>query len=370
MALPLTIRQVLSQSDVFTVDDAVIEALPHGVEVLSIEHFGKNAWTITGKIIGVDGDATERHFFIKVAHGQAGRIMLRGEHESSQLIYEKQPDFIPKPIAFGKYHVAEPEIYFYLSGFVNMDVTTKPDPAKFTAKLAEMHKLNQSPTGKFGFHVATCDGITPHAVDWEESWAVFYRNMLLRVAGLDLQRNGPWPKFERALHQVAFKVIPLLLEPLQADGGTLKPCLIHGDLWDGNAGINSKTKELLLFDASSYYAHNEMELGHWRCEFSSVFRLQEYKDRYLEKYPAAEPVDQFDDRNRLYSLKGAINYSSGHPDSALRDSAYNNMCYLCEKYAPIEGIDRYNPQLDPSITGATIVPHAEEECFEYIKLDT
>ena len=36
------------------------------------------------------------------------------------------------------------------------------------------------------------------------------------------------------------------------------------------------------------------------------------------------------------------------------------MCYLCEKYAPIDGIDKYNPQIDPSITGACIVPHLAE----------
>lgn len=41
-------------------------------------------------------------------------------------------------------------------------------------------------------------------------------------------------------------------------------------------------------------------------------------------------------------------------------SAYNDMCYLCEKYAPIEGIDKYNPMFDPSITGAVITPHVPE----------
>lgn len=40
--------------------------------------------------------------------------------------------------------------------------------------------------------------------------------------------------------------------------------------------------------------------------------------------------------------------------------AYNNMCYLCEKYAPIDGIDKYDPMIDPSITGARIVPHLAE----------
>lgn len=83
-------------------------------------------------------------------------------------------------------------------------------------------------------------------------------------------------------------------------------------------GVNRETGNSLLFDAGSYFAHNEMELGHWRCEFSSVFGSELYTRHYLLNYPAAEPANEFDDRNRLYSLKGAINYSAGHPGSSLR----------------------------------------------------
>lgn len=83
-------------------------------------------------------------------------------------------------------------------------------------------------------------------------------------------------------------------------------------------GIRMDTGESILFDVGSYYAHNEMELGHWRCEFSSVFRSEAYIRAYLRNFPAAEPADEFDDRNRLYSLKGAINYSAGHPGSVVR----------------------------------------------------
>lgn len=32
--------------------------------------------------------------------------------------------------------------------------------------------------------------------------------------------------------------------------------------------------------------------------------------------------------------------------------AYNNMCYLIHKYAPIEGVDQYDPRSDPFVTGA------------------
>ncbi|KAK6833359.1 Fructosamine kinase-domain-containing protein [Apiospora arundinis] len=283
--------------------------------------------------------------------------MLRGEYESSKIVYGVMSDFLPKPYGFGKYKVQNPPTYFYLSEFVDMDVTTAPDPAEFTKRLAQLHKLSKSPTGKFGFEVQTCDGQVAHTVDWESSWAEFYRKLLLGVCERDLETNGPWPEMELATKQVAEVVIPRLLGKLQENGENLKPCIIHGDLWEGNMGINMETGDSILFDVGSYFAHNEMELGHWRCEFSSVFRAKVYTRHYLRNYPAAEPASEFDDRNRLYSLKGAINYAAGHPGSMLRKTAYNNMCYLCEKYAPIEGIDKYDPRIDPSITGARITPH-------------
>ncbi|MBE3049845.1 fructosamine kinase family protein [Candidatus Bathyarchaeota archaeon] len=309
--------------------------------------------------------------------------MLNGEWESSKMIHTLMPDFIPQPFGFGKYQSTDYEAYFYLSEFLDMDVTTAPDASEFTARLAEMHKLSQSPTGKFGFPITTCDGKLAHTVDWEDSWAVFFRKLLIGVCKLDIEMNGSWPELERATEQVANKVVPRLLDNLKsAEGDDIKPCIIHGDLWEGNMGIDLSTGDTTLFDAGSYFAHNEMELGHWRCQFSSVFRAETYTRHYLRSYPAAEPSDEFDDRNRLYGLKGAMDYAAGHPGSLLRKTyvfpigrvsttpkltldlptprVYNDMCYLCEKYAPIDGIDAYDPRIDPSITGASIVAHLAE----------
>ncbi|KAK8078890.1 hypothetical protein PG994_002697 [Apiospora phragmitis] len=340
-------------------------ALPEGSTFRSVEHFAVSAYTITGRVKADDADGEEQSYFLKVAFEDHGMTMLRGEYESSK--------------------VQEPPTYFCLSEFVDMDVTARPNPAEFTRRLAQLHKLSESPTGKFGFAVPTCDGQVARTVDWEESWAVFFRKLLLGICQRDVETNGPWPEMERATKQVAEAVIPRLLGPLQENGRELKPCIIHGDLWEGNMGIVRKTDRSILFDVGSYYAHNEMELGHWRCEFSTVFCDKAYMDAYFRNYPRAEPTEECDDRNRLYSLQGAVNYSAGHPKSSLRNTlvlldtpfsswrkvfgistnqehcsrAYNNMCYLCQKYAPIDGIDAYDASIDPAITGATITPHAD-----------
>lgn len=357
-----TIKQIVARlNGVFPVDDALLESkrtpfcpsqpslsvfltsevLPAGQTLVSAEHSAKSAWTITGKLTARTCEGSQTEYFVKVhapaahikergtcrrdltpssqiAFGESGRIMLRGECESSKVIHSIMPDFIPTPIGFGQFRAPGPATYFYVAEYVDMDVTSRPDPAEFCGRLAQLHRESKSPNGKFGFHVATCDGDRPHVVDWEESWAVFYRKLFLGVCERDVQRNGPWPAYERAIQQVARRVIPRLLDGLLEGGRPIKPSLIHGDLWEGNMGVAKATGKSTLFDAGSYYGHNEMELGAWRCEYTSVFRDREYVEQYLRHYPAADPAHEFDDRNRLYSLKGAINYSAGHPGSELR----------------------------------------------------
>ena len=38
----------------------------------------------------------------------------------------------------------------------------------------------------------------------------------------------------------------------------------------------------------------------------------------------------------------------------MKPRAYNDMLYLCEKYAPLEGLGTYRPENDVSVTGAYI----------------
>jgi protein-ribulosamine 3-kinase len=70
----------------------------------------------------------------------------------------------------------------------------------------------------------------------------------------------------------------------------------------------------MIFDASAHYAHNEMELGIWRRE---VVRFgKAYFRQYLRNFPPSEPVEQWDDRNRLYCMKYHLSHSMAWPASA------------------------------------------------------
>lgn len=72
---------------------------------------------------------------------------------------------------------------------------------------------------------------------------------------------------------------------------------------------------------------------------------------YQQEIEPSVPVEEFDDRNRLYAIKAAICDSAGHRGSVSRQMAYNDMLFLCEKYAPLESLEKYDPLRDISVTG-------------------
>ena len=69
----------------------------------------------------------------------------------------------------------------------------------------------------------------------------------------DIEKNGLWPEFRIVCDLTTSIVIPRLLEPLQSEGGSIKPCLMVGDIWDENTATDMNTGELFVFDAGSMY---------------------------------------------------------------------------------------------------------------------
>lgn len=231
-------------------------------------------------------------------------------------IYSYMPDFVPKPITWGKFKQASPETFFYLMDFLEL-APEMVEPPEFCRLVAHLHKISASPTGEFGFHQTTWHGPNPQNTSWDESWCIYFRRLITQFFDREILQNGPEPEYEAAYKKFAQEVIPQILEPLQSDGRVLKPCLIHGDLWEENTGLNLESGLPVVFDASAMYAHNEMELGMWRQEIIKFGKP--YYRQYLSCMPPSEPVEQFDDRNRLYGMKFIIAHALGWPDSSTND---------------------------------------------------
>jgi protein-ribulosamine 3-kinase len=203
-------------------------------------------------------DGTPLSFFIKVLPKELGKNIVRGEFESMKEISTLLPDFAPKPIAWGTYKNI-PGMHFFICEYREME-EKMPDPHKFTASLAKLHQSSKSSNDKFGFHVTTYSGNLPQKTDWEESWEVFFSKSMRQALELEIQAKGPDPELDVLVPILFDEVIPRLLRPLESEGRTVKPSLIHGDLWYGNTGIDAQTGEALVFDACCFYAHNECKL--------------------------------------------------------------------------------------------------------------
>ena len=56
----------------------------------------------------------------------------------------------------------------------------------------------------------------------------------------------------------------------------------------------------MVYDACCFYGHNEYELGNWRPTRNRFGKA--YIKAYHRHYPIAEPAEDYDDRNVLYSM--------------------------------------------------------------------
>ncbi len=151
-----------------------------------------------------------------------------------------------------------------------------------------MHKKSRSPTGKFGFHMRTCHARIAQAVDfWDDSWCAVFTSHLSHV--VDLARPIlEWPEFNAVADLVIKNVVPRLLLPLQEEGRTLKPCLVHGDCWDGNTAMDAQTGAPFIFDVCAFYAHNEYDIGNWRAPRHRLSR-EPYVSNYKDHFEVSPP---------------------------------------------------------------------------------
>jgi fructosamine-3-kinase len=222
---------------------------------LSTEIHGVSFWANTGCISVELPDGTPQSYFIKVISKDTGRNMMQSEYESMRAIHDLVPNFAPRPIAWGTYQ-SIPETHFFLSEFREFD-DEMPGPEDFAAHLANLHQNSQSPDGKFGFHTTTYAGNLPQMVDWESSWETFFTKSLRYALDLETKAKGPDPELDALLPILFDKVIPRLLRPLETGGRSIKPSLVHGDLWYANSGVDLETGDSIIFDACCFYAHNE-----------------------------------------------------------------------------------------------------------------
>lgn len=186
---------------------------------------------------------------------------MRGEFEGVTKLYEFIPEGVPRPVAWGTYR-SQPDTHFYLCDFLAM-IEDLPDVHRFSLLLAKLHKDSiQRSSGRFGFHEVTYEGQMYQDVKWCDTWEESFALQLRAYLDQESVVHGTHKEHDVLLPALFEKVIPRLLRPLQTQGRSIKPALIHGDIWYGNIATNADTGEPLMFDPSVVWGHNECRVFH------------------------------------------------------------------------------------------------------------
>jgi protein-ribulosamine 3-kinase len=226
--------------------------------------------------------------------------MMEASFEAESALYKYNPDHIPKPIAWGNYE-SDPKTWFCLLEFHDMAEEVL-DPTEFVPIIVQIHKasMGESPDGKYGFHVPTHLANIPNDNTWQASWEVWFTQAMKKMFDVEEQAHGKDMRLEELKKGLYEKIIPRLLRPLETGGRSIQPCLLHSDLWPGNAMLDNDTNRIIIFDSCAFWGHNEADLGSWRAPRYMMGRP--FFREYQKAMGISEPQEDWDDRIALYAL--------------------------------------------------------------------
>ncbi|KAI1179120.1 Fructosamine kinase-domain-containing protein [Nemania sp. FL0916] len=311
------------------VDDAVKAKMSEGTRVLSIMPHGSSYWARTAKIETVDAEGKEIVYFIKVNQGDDGFKSVLAEYHSMNTLWSVMPEIVARPYGYGTYENMK-DVYFFLCSFhqITGDI---PSIDNFPALVAELHRRQTSPDGTFGFPYQPFGGRLPQFFPVTNSWEETFKFGMEHEFESEESTQGHDQDMAQLRKAIIEKVIPRLLRPLETSPNRIQPRLVHGDLWDGNCSVDVDTKIPVVFDATCLWAHNEYELGPWqpsRQEMSNGFI-----EEYAKHFPPSEPVEDFEDRVLLYSVRFNLHCSSIYSgNTRFRNIVREDMRRLVEKY--------------------------------------
>ncbi|CAA7265934.1 unnamed protein product [Cyclocybe aegerita] len=173
-----------------------------------------------------------------------------GEAESLKAIGSAAPSLAPRVFCSG---VTESGTPYFISEYKDISSLTSRAASVLAKRMATELHAKSSPTGKFGFAIPTYCGVTKLSNGWFDRWDECYTSMIGDLLD-QLRRKGHFEHLCRKAERVKNEVIPKLLGPIDT-----QPVILHGDLWSGNAGVDTATGQPVIFDPASYYGHNEAE---------------------------------------------------------------------------------------------------------------
>ena len=165
--------------------------------------------------------------------------------------------------------------------------------AQLGERLAMQHRMTAP---RCGWHRDNTIGATPQLNEWDDDWVRFFRE---RRLGFQLDLAGA--------NGLGSKVVERGRELGERCGAFFSsyrpvPSLLHGDLWGGNWGVLSGSREPAIFDPAVYYGDRETDIAMTRL-------FGGFGPRFYAAYQATWPLDQAaGTRRTLYDLYHVLNH--------------------------------------------------------------
>ncbi len=188
---------------------------------------------------------------------------------------------------------------FILTGYIARRAPAPGFFEEFGRSLARLHRFRGE---SFGFYEDNFIGANPQSnlAQGEErtDWAAFYfRKRLLPQYRL-AERNGyATARLRRGFLQMESRLESILQESEEP------PCLLHGDLWNGNYLCGPEDRAILI-DPAVYYGHREADLAMTRL-FGGF--PESFYRAYREEYPLPEGWEYRENLYKLYHLLNHLN---------------------------------------------------------------
>lgn len=161
----------------------------------------------------------------------------------------------------------------------------------FGKQLATMHK--QSSHGQFGWQHDNYIGTTPQPNSWQSNWRTFFAEQRI---GWQLQLLAEKSVKLGSIDHIINVCHDALLHH------QVTPCLVHGDLWQGNVGFSDNAA--YIFDPASYYGDREVDIA-----MSELFG--QMPDEFYQGYQEVFPLDaDYDKRKLIYNFYHILNHAN------------------------------------------------------------
>jgi len=215
--------------------------------------------------------------------------MFAVEYQALQTIQQSNTIRVPEPMLYG---TAE-QYSFLLLEYI--DFSARSNAREAGKQLAIMHQVTGE---RFGWHQDNFIGTSEQKNTQADDWIHFWQQQRLGFQ-LDLAKHNG---FSHKAYDNGLR----LQQDLKAlfSGRTVKPSLLHGDLWGGNLSYTHEENGSVpvIYDPALYYGDHETDLA--MTELFGGFSSDFYTS-YREHFP----IDQgYAVRKTLYNLYHILNH--------------------------------------------------------------